>query len=237
MDIYKATNNITGKSYIGYAVDGLEERKPEHKRYANRGDGYYFQRAIKKYGWNNFGWILLEHNISDFDILNELERYWIREFDTKRPNGYNLTEGGGGTLGYRHSDKTRRKMCEAKKGRKLSDEHKRKIGEACKGSKNGNYGKQHSEDTKRKISEVHKGKIPWNKGKINCFSEETIRKMCKTRKGIKHGPISEETKRKISESKKGKPLSEETKKKISLASKGKTRGRYKKLMGAGYSGK
>lgn len=55
-------------------------------------------------------------------------------------------------------EETRRKISEAKKGKKQSPEHIAKLSEARRGSKR-------SEETKRKMSEAHKGQIPWNKGK------------------------------------------------------------------------
>jgi len=77
-----------------------------------------------------------------------------------------------------------------------------------------------------------KNKEPWNKGILNCFSEETKRKQSEAKKGKKRSPLSKETKRKISESRIGKycgenhPLfgkttSEETRRKQSEANKGK----------------
>ena len=73
-----------------------------------------------------------------------------------------------------------------------------------------------SEETKKKLSEAHKGNTTWL-GKTH--SEETKRKMSDTRKGKTH---SEETKRKQSEAKKGKTFSEESKRKMSEAQKGKS---------------
>ncbi len=182
MDIYKATNNITEESYIGYATKGLEERKSEHKNSANREDGYYFQRAIKKYGWDNFRWIMLEQGVIDFEILKELEKYWIREFGTKRPNGYNLTEGGDGTYGYKHTEETKKKISKihhdvsGKKnpmyGKNHTEEAKSKMkknnphisGEQhwCYGTQGIFYGRKHKEETKQKIGNANRGKIRTN---------------------------------------------------------------------------
>jgi len=64
----------------------------------------------------------------------------------------------------------------------------------------------------------HKGKQPWNKGKTNIYSEDSIEKMSEAKKGI---IISEEIKKKMSEAKKGTVCSEETKRKISVSNKGK----------------
>ena len=118
----------------------------------------------------------------------------------------NLTDGGEGQSGFIHSEETKKKMREARKGKinpPLSEETRRKISEASKG-------KTHSEETRRKISEAIKGRK---------FSEETRRKMSEAIKGSKKPPRSEETKKKIREANTGKTHSEETKRKISEALK------------------
>ena len=98
--------------------------------------------------------------------------------------------------GVKLSEETKQKMCEAHKGKKLSDDHKRKISEAMKGKylgeNNPMFGKCHLEETKKKMREYKKQ-----------YYEE-----------------HPEAKQKISEVHKGKKLSEETKKKISEARKG-----------------
>ena len=99
-----------------------------------------------------------------------------------------------GTKGYKHTEKA-----------------KRKISEATKGKNNPFYGKKHSEESKRKISETGKNRTAWNKGKH--YSENDKKNMF----GKKH---SEETRKKMSERMKGKILSETTRKKISEATKG-----------------
>lgn len=63
------------------------------------------------------------------------------------------------------------------------------------------------------------GCTPWNKGKTNCYSDECRKRLSESQKG-KY--ISEETRRKMSESRKGHVVSEETRKKIGEKSKGRT---------------
>lgn len=70
-------------------------------------------------------------------------------------------------------------------------------GGAGEGDKNSFYGKHHSEKTKQQISRALLGNVPWNKGKKNIYSQETLNKMSNSRKG-KHYP-------KLSEAKKGQP--------------------------------
>ena len=79
--------------------------------------------------------------------LDEWEQYYIKFYDTLYPNGYNLTEGGGGCVAC---EETRKKMSESMKGRPSP-----------------NKGKQMSEEQKKKLSESHKGKTTWNKGLLN----------------------------------------------------------------------
>lgn len=85
-----------------------------------------------------------------------------------------------------------------------------------------NKGRHFSDEWKRKISEAKKGKTPWNKGKKG--SQQAWNK------GKKLGPLSEETRQKMSEKRKGKKHSEETKRKISESMKGKNKGKHWKLV-------
>jgi hypothetical protein len=61
-------------------------------------------------------------------------------------------------FGKHHSEETREKMSDAKKGRRLSEETKKKLSDANKGENNFWYGKHHTEETKKKISNARKGK-------------------------------------------------------------------------------
>lgn len=88
--IYKFTSKTTGLSYIGQSVD-IERRYKEHKRAKN---DYAFHNAIKKYGWEDFTFEILE--CCNKNELNKKEKYWIAYYNTYY-NGYNETQGGEGS--------------------------------------------------------------------------------------------------------------------------------------------
>lgn len=88
--IYKITNKVNGKSYIGQTRYTIEFRWKQHQ---HKKDNTYFHNAIHKYGIENFSIEVLEEcNIED---LNSREIYYIAKYDTFN-NGYNLTIGGDG---------------------------------------------------------------------------------------------------------------------------------------------
>ena len=95
MLIYKVTNIKNNKVYIGQTVKTLSQRKSEHKhRFLYEDSHNKFYNALKKYGWNNFIWeILEESNDWTYDILDEKEKYYIQLYDSIN-NGYNILEGG-----------------------------------------------------------------------------------------------------------------------------------------------
>ena len=94
--IYKATNKLNNKSYIGQTIKTLEERQKEHFYMAfNKNKDTYFYKALRKYGKENFEWEILENNILK-EQLNEKEKFWINYYDTFN-QGYNLTQGGDST--------------------------------------------------------------------------------------------------------------------------------------------
>ena len=88
--IYKITNKINGKAYVGQSVH-IEERWRQHK---NQHSDSLIHQAIKKYGIDNFIFEVLEECENDKQILNAREEYWIKHFNTIKPNGYNKTSGG-----------------------------------------------------------------------------------------------------------------------------------------------
>lgn len=88
--IYKITNKVNGKSYIGQTRYTLEFRWRQHQ---HKRDDTYFHNAIHKYGVDNFSIEILEE--CDIADLNSREIFYIAKYDSFK-NGYNLTIGGDG---------------------------------------------------------------------------------------------------------------------------------------------
>ena len=88
MIIYKAQNKINGKCYIGVTIRSIDRRIYEHWKNSRQP----FGNALRKYGISSF-----EVSVLDFTLLKEIgyekEKYWIKIFNCKSPEGYNLTEG------------------------------------------------------------------------------------------------------------------------------------------------
>ena len=95
MIIYKATNTITNKSYIGLTTRSLQERKCEHIR-RKKDENTYFHQSIVKYGSEVFIWEVIDDTAASLGELQELEKYYIKYYNTLAPNGYNLNPGGAG---------------------------------------------------------------------------------------------------------------------------------------------
>ena len=93
--IYKFTNMVNGKIYIGRAVD-IDRRYREH----NRRNEQQIDKAIKKYGIERFNFEIIE--LCEPERLNELEVYWIAYYNCIVPNGYNCNFGGGTAIGEDH---------------------------------------------------------------------------------------------------------------------------------------
>ena len=108
--IYKITNLINGKSYVGQTVQPLKERIAQHRYH----DELYVDHEIRKYGWKNFTVEILEECTSH-EQLNEREIFWIARLNTKHPGGYNMTDGGAGFNGRKHTPESIALMSEIAK--------------------------------------------------------------------------------------------------------------------------
>lgn len=106
--IYKITNQINGKIYIGkHSTDNLDD--------GYMGSGILICKAEKKYGIENFTKEYLAFCDTE-EKLNWFEKFYIKKYKA-REVGYNLTDGGDGTLGRKQTEETKRKLSEATKKR------------------------------------------------------------------------------------------------------------------------
>jgi len=193
--IYKIENLITNKVYIGSSVN-IDDRWSRHRGDLVKGKSCSpkLQNSYNKHGFENFEFSILEE--CDIDNLIEREQYYIDMYNSYN-EGYNCCPLAGNSLGAKQSYET-----------------KAKISKVMKGENNPFYGKKHTTDSLIKMSESHVGQVSSFKGRTH--TEESKQKMLESRKDT-----WEETKKKISESSKGKILSDETKRKISESGKGK----------------
>jgi len=228
MWIYKITNEINGKGYIGKSKRP-EKRMQEHfnrRKYEN----FAIHHAIKKYGKDNFRFEIIAETTKE--EVDELEIKLIAEHKTFiTEHGYNETRGGDGGI---MSEDVRKKISETLKRKYANGEIK--IPEK-------------SEEGRRRISEAKMGNS-WNKGRV--FTEEHRKNLSKSSKGKKKRPrteeekkrqsillktkyasgelvaksCSEEQKEKLRQLHTGKKHTEETKLKMSLAQKGISKGPF-----------
>ena len=180
--IYVITNIVNAKQYVGITKN-LKRRWSDH-RTGNK-SSTLLKQAIKTHGVENF---IFTHiaDAFDWDAAQSLERMLIADKNTKHPSGYNMTDGGEGTLGFpapnkgvpmseeakkkssaarmgkKSSVQARKNQSLALKGMKKSEEHKAKIGAAQKGipcPQRGRKGKVMSEEAKQKISATRLAKF------------------------------------------------------------------------------
>jgi group I intron endonuclease len=133
MIIYKISNLINDKIYIGQTIESLNKRWRRHTwSCTKKRNAMAITNAIVKYGVENF---IIEEidNAENIEELNTKEEYYIKYYNCISPNGYNIKAGGG--------------------NKKLSEETKQKIS-------NSNKGKIVTEETRKNLSESHKGWIP-----------------------------------------------------------------------------
>jgi group I intron endonuclease len=145
MAIYKITNKINGKIYIGRTVKSDPFKRVNAHFEPNRTVKHLLHKAIAKYGKQNFSVIILEDTINGA-LLNDLEAYYIDFYNCLSPNGYNLTKGGDAKVFF--SEETLLKMKNSHLGHKSPMD-----------------GKTHTKEARLKISLSKKGKPSPHKGK------------------------------------------------------------------------
>ena len=138
--IYKITNTINNKCYIGSAVN-FNKRFSAHKNLLNKNKhtNKHLQASYNLYGSDCF-----KYDILCFCSKEDLICFEQKYIDLLQPE-YNICKVAGSILGYKHSEETKEKMSLADKG------HRNRLGQK------GHKGHKHSEETKEKMSSVKKG--------------------------------------------------------------------------------
>lgn len=130
----------SGMSYIGKSMAAKGKRWKDHvtaaydKKYKEY--NYPLQRAIRKYGEDEFTSIILEDEVP-IELLAELEVLYIEKYDTFY-NGYNQTKGGEGTAGER-SPEAKEKISKANKERIWTEDMKQKMSQSKSGAKGSKF--------------------------------------------------------------------------------------------------
>jgi group I intron endonuclease len=241
--IYMIKNTTNGHFYIGQAVN-LSKRWREHKNKLRREthSNSHLQSAWNKYGETTFIFEVIEY--CSADKLDESEQVFLDRY-VGSEDCYNTSKYATAAMrGLNHTEESRRKMSEGRKGNKFSlgrypsEETRQKMSESRKGNKNA-IGHRHSEESWRKMREARKRQPP--------MSEETRRKIGEAHRGRKHSDEarhkiseaaknrSDEHKRKLSEARRGKFHSEESRKKMSEAIRGKMAGEKHPMFGKKHS--
>lgn len=191
--IYAITNIANDKQYVGQAIN-KNKRLRDHRimlkagKHSNR----YLQAAYNKYGSEKFIYTILEvitktDNI--IEVLTAREQYWMNTLNTVQPNGYNLNPTAGNAIGFKHTEETKLKWSEQRKGKKRSAEFSLIISKSWET-------RTVSDEARANMSLAHIGKTQ---------SEETKAKRSASMKGNKNNagkkrsvPMSAETRAKIS---------------------------------------
>lgn len=151
MWLYKMTNRLNGKAYIGTSVNPISHRISRHLYAAKHGcTNMAISCAIRKYGLAGFAVECIGES-QDYEELLRMEARAIQEQKTLRPNGYNVTSGGCGA----------RRAC--------SQETRSLISAKTKGRIPWNLGKRNEQTIKRYAGKGNlvrqpDGRKPWNFG-------------------------------------------------------------------------
>lgn len=216
--VYIHTCLITGWKYVG-----ITYHDDPNVRWKN-GNGYphntHFSSAIKKYGWDNFSHVIIAEGLTKHEA-NKIEEEHITKFK-KLGICYNITDGGEGHNGQPLPEEVRAKISATLKAKQqvpwnkgktgvYTEETRYAMGASFRGKVGPNKGKKlgpMTAEQRAKLSEAHKGLNTWSKGsKRGPYSEEHRKHISEAligkRKGISTGPRTDDTKAKISATRKG----------------------------------
>lgn len=162
--VYKLTNKVNGKCYIGQTSKMLKERMRKHYD----SDKMLVDKAISLYGKNNFDVEVIDHAFS-IEELYEKERYWIKYYNSLIPNGYNQCLGGKTSEGFKHRDSSKKLMSEWKRKNYIGD-------------KNPFWGKHHSTEQIAKWEKERKNNPVYKEN----AKKATLASLEKTRRKVRN---------------------------------------------------
>jgi len=171
MLIYKVTNRLNQKSYVGKTELPFNIRKSIHLSDTRRGCEFAFHRALRKYGEENFVWEIVEDDIQDKTLLGDRERYYIAIYESFGPKGYNMSEGGEGQTGWVPSEETRAKWRNQRKGKAPWNKGLRKPKKVL--TEEEKAARKADADCRR--SETMKGRKTWNTGLKDIYGRTTYK--------------------------------------------------------------
>ena len=211
--VYELINSIDDKTF--YVGKGKKYRPRQHLAAAKRGSQYYVHRKIRKIqksGGEIFINVLFETDVEEESFLKEIEMiaFYGRE------NLTNLTDGGEGSSGFKHSAESIEQIRQKQLGKKLTLESIQLRSKTRKeyNIPAWNKGKKMSPEFCEKVARGGLGKEPWNKGKE---MPEWIKAKISLRQKEIGRPMSEHNKEQLLKAVKGVPKSENCKRKLSLA--------------------
>lgn len=161
--IYKLTNTVNGKAYIGQTKN-LSDRITSHKSHKK----LVISRAIQKYGWDNFRVEVLCQGLSE-DAVDLWEQLCILKHKTLAPNGYNVELGGHGQKSL--SEHTRNKLSILNKKRFESLFERKRTSEGLKRYYRENPGshRKNSEAIKKASAEQFESKYGMTRLELHIF--------------------------------------------------------------------
>lgn len=190
MYIYKITNSVNTKVYVGQSVSKPSTRWAQHKHASKRRQDRPLYRDMRSLGIDKFSMTVLEYIPLDStaEFLNEREKFWIKELQSFSPTGYNLTTGGDGK--FYLSAETKARIGVSNSGRVKTEDEKKRISQSLMGNTNKKgkkvdpdkidnirrsiIGRKHSEETKLKMSLATRGAKAYNSKPVQCIETGVI---------------------------------------------------------------
>lgn len=239
-EIYLHTNKVNGKVYVGLTHKGISLRWKNHVKKAKyavkKKQSTYFQNAIVKYGSENWDHSILETGLDTLELAEDAERKWVAHYKSnQREFGYNSTDGGDVASGVM-TPEVRKKISESVK--KLMEDPDRRLRQSeimkqwATENENPFLGKTHSDKSRKVMGEKSRA---YQEAHGNPFAgqihdKETRARMSAAAKKrcadpnwqspfVKNG-VSEETRKKLSDARKGKPTGRYTIEQILAACEG-----------------